>query len=91
MRDGEFRVRDGLLAGYYLVFMTANWFLLGWFGPQGGTAIAVVAGLLSATVVLLIQADRASEARFNRFVFGAFLLLIFSVLAVDLLIAGRFF
>lgn len=85
--DGEFRVRDGVLTGYYFVYVTANWLFLAALGEEGAVAIGVTVGILSAVIVALRQTDRTSEAKFHPVCFAAFLFLTSAVVAVDLLIA----
>lgn len=84
--DGEFRVRDALLAGYYLVFMTANFFLLAWTEEEGAAVVGLTVGVLSVIIASLMQVDSMKQARFNRFCFGAFLVLTVAVVAADVLI-----
>ncbi|HEX6986812.1 MAG TPA: hypothetical protein VF170_15650 [Planctomycetaceae bacterium] len=88
--SADFRARDGVLAGYYLAFLTLNWFSPALLDAEGAVAFFTLAGVLSVIVVVAMQSDRTARARFNPLCFGAFLLLMLATVAADLWIASRF-
>lgn len=88
--SGEFRIRDGLLAAYYLLFLTLNWFLPALFLWRIGEFIVVLfafAGVVSVAAVVGRQFHEQGERRFNPFSFGAFLVLMLSLVAIDVWVA----
>lgn len=86
---GEFRLRDAILAAYYLAFATANWLLVRVLGPMEGSTIAAMLGVTASAPVLLIQNLRVPAGRFNTLGFRAFIVLMMSFVAADILIACR--
>lgn len=79
------RARDSILAAYYLVFLTANWYALSGFDARDCATGFLMLGLVSVFVALTVQRDRADALKFGRQGFRTFLLLMAALIAVDFL------